>query len=105
MNAKRFGDINKILSIDEAIDEMKKEFHTLQDAIFAVVPDGCFIKMWKSLDLRMVFMLSPEMIEKKLVSQKDICSLCSADDCPFNKVDYKYLRVMKVKFIGRFYNQ
>lgn len=105
MNAKKFGDINKILSIDEAINEMKKEFHILQDAIFSVMPDGCFIKMWKSLDLRMVFMLSSEMMKTKRVKQKDICALCSAKECPYNNVGFKNLRIIKLKLLGLVYNQ
>ncbi len=105
MNAKKFGENQKTLSVDEAIIAIRKQFNILQNAVFAVMPEGCFMKMWKVLDLRMVFMLNPEMIEKKTVSPKDICSLCSAGDCPFNKVDYKNFRIIKVKLLGKVYNQ
>lgn len=93
------------LSVQEAGDFVKKEYHKLQVAIFSVMPAECFLKMWKVLDLRMVFMLSPEMIEKKTVSQKDICSLCSTEDCPFNDVSMKDLRIIKVRMIGLVHNQ
>ncbi len=105
MNARKIFKDCLILSADEAGDFVKKEYHKLQAAIFSVMPEGCFLKMWNVLDLRMVFMLSPEMVEKKIVSQKDICALCSAEDCPFNKIDHKNLRIFKVKLLGNLHNQ
>lgn len=64
MNAKIFKDCLR-LSADEAGDFVKKEYQRLQLAVFSIVPEECFLKAWNVLDLRMVFMLSPEMVEKK----------------------------------------
>lgn len=92
------------LNADDATELVKKEYRKLRDAIFSVVPETCFLKMWNVLGLSMVFILSPKMISKGTVRQKDICALCSAEDCPFNKVDYKNLRIIKVKLLGKIYN-
>lgn len=105
MNARKIFKNCLTLSAQEAGDFVKNECHKLQTVIFSVMPAGCFLKMWKVLDLRMVFMLSPEMIEKKMVSRKDICSLCSATECPYNKVDYKDFRNIKVMIVGLVHNQ
>ena len=51
------------------------------------------------------FYAEPQMIEKRRVRQKDICALCSAEDCPFNNVSHKNPRVIKVKLLGNLYNQ
>jgi len=106
MNAKKFfGENAKRMTADEFEEFAKREFKKLEEAVFSVMPEGCFLKMWKVLDLLMVFMLSSEMVKRRLVSRKDICSLCSAKDCPFNKVSLKGIRVLKVKAIGSVYNQ
>ena len=105
MNARKIFKGCKTLSAQEVGEFVKKEYHRLQAVIFSIMPEGCFLKMWNVLDLHMVFMLNPEMIEKKVVSQKDICSLCSAESCPFNNVDHKNLRIIRVKLLGSLYNQ
>jgi len=104
MNARKIFENGLTLSVEEARDFAKKEYHKLKKAIFSVVPDGCFLKMANVLDLRMVFMLSPDMIKRRMVSPRDICSLCSAEDCPFNKVNCKGLRIVKIKLLGHLYN-
>lgn len=93
------------LSVDEFVEFIKKECHKIQVAIFSVMPDGCFLKGWNSVDLKMVFMLSPKMIERRIVSRKDVCALCSAEDRPYNKVNHKKLRIIKVILLGNLYNQ
>lgn len=105
MNARKIFKDCVTLSADEAGEFVKREYHKLQAAIFSIMPAGCFLKMWNVLDLRMVFTLNPEMIEKKVISQKDICALCSAEDCPLNNVDQKNLRVIKIKLLGNLYNR
>jgi len=105
MNARKIFKNCITLSAEEAGNFVKKEYRRLRAVIFSIMPEGCFLKMWNTLDLRMVFMLSPEMIEKGVVSQKDVCSLCSAKSCPFNNVDHKDLRTIKVKVLGNLYNQ
>ncbi len=106
MNAETvFAQGAGILSAESAAEFVKGEYHKLQTAIFSTTPTECFLKMWNVLDLSMVFMLSPRMMERGVVSQKDICALCSAESCPFNKVSLKNLRIIKVKILGRIYNQ
>ena len=105
MNARKIFKECVVLSAQEAGDFVRREYRKLRTAIFLVMPEGCFLKMWNVLDLRMVFMLTPEMIEKKTVGPKDVCALCSAEDCPFNNVDHKSLRIVKVKLLGHIYNQ
>ena len=105
MNAKKFGEGQKMLSVEEAIRVIRKEFDNLQNAIFGIMPEGCFLRMWNVLSPVMLCMLSPEMIEKKIVDQKDICALCPAEGCPFNKVDHKNLRIIKVKLLQNLYNR
>ena len=105
MNARKVFKDCVVLSNQEAGDFVKKEYRKLRAVIFSIMPAGCFLKMWNTLDLRMVFMLSPEMIEKKTVSRKDVCSLCSAQDCPFNDVNMKDLRIIKVMIVGLVHNQ
>jgi len=104
MNVKKVFQNCLLLSAEEALDFVKEEYRKLQVAIFSVMPDECFLKMWNFLDLQMVFMLSPDMIKKGVVNRKDICSLCSAEDCPFNKVDCKNIRIIKVKLLNNLYN-
>ena len=104
MNVRKIFKDCITLSAEEAVDFVK-EYRKLRAAIFSVMPDGCFLKMWNTLDLRMVFMLSPEMIENKVVNREDVCSLCSAESCPFNNVNHKDLRTIKIKVLGNIYNQ
>lgn len=105
MNAHKVFKDCVTLNAEEAGDLARKEFHELKAAIFSITPSECFLKMWNVLDLRMVFMLNPGMIEKKKVNPKDICSLCSAEDCPFNNVSHKNLHIIKVKLLGSVYNK
>ena len=108
MNARKIFKnclIFNLFNPEEAMDLVKKEYRTLRVMIFSIMPDGCFLKMWNTLDLRMVFMLSPKMIEAKRVNQKDICALCSAERCPSNDVAHKNLRIIKVKLLGSVYNK
>jgi len=95
----------KMVSADDAAEIAKREFQTLRDSIFRVVPDGCFLTGWHVLDLRMIFMLSPAMVDRGLVSSKDICSLCSANGCPHNAVSHKVVRVIKIKVLGQVFNK
>ena len=105
MNARKIFKDCVILNAEEAEEFVKKEYRKLRAVIFSIMPDECFLRMWNVLDLQMVFMLNLEMIEKRRVRQKDICALCSAEDCPFNNVSHKNPRVIKVKLIGNLYNQ
>lgn len=104
MNVKKIFKDCVTLSTEEVGNLVKAEYQKLRELIFSIMPVGCFLKMWNVLDLRMVFTLSPEMIEKKLVSQKDVCALCSAKGCPYNRVDYKNLRIIKVRLLDKIYN-
>ncbi len=105
MNARKIFKNRVTFSAEEAGEFVKKEYRKLRAVIFSIMPEGCFLKMWNTLDLRMIFMLSPEMIENKVINREDVCSLCSAEDCPFNNVDYKDLRIIKVKLLGILHNQ
>lgn len=106
MNARKIFKDCPALSPEEVGDLIQKEFYKLRTAIFSVMPEECFLKMWNFLNLTMIFMLSPKMVGKKgVVSRKDICSLCSAESCPFNNVDFKNFRVIKVKLLGNLYNR
>lgn len=105
MNAKTFGKKSLTFSVDDAVSLARAEFNKLQKAIFNVVPEGCFLKMWKVLDLKMTFMLSPIMMDDKRISSKDICALCSATACPHNDVSHKNWRIIKVKILGRIFNK
>ena|SRR3989344_3133625 len=105
MNALKIFRDYPHLSIDEIAELVKKECQKLKEAIFSVMPEECFLKKWNALDPRMIFMVSPEMVKKKMVGPKDICALCSIEACPLNKVDNKNLRNIKVELLGRLYNR
>ncbi len=95
---------NKV-NADDAAELAKGEFRELRDSIFRVVPEGCFLRGWHTLDSKMVFMLSPAMVDMGLVNSEDVCSLCSANDCPHNGVSYKVARVIKIKVLGQVFNK
>jgi hypothetical protein len=105
MNARYVLNWHLNHSPEEIGEFVRKECQKLQDLIFSIMPAECFLKKLNHIGLQMVFMLSPKMIEKGMVSRKDICSLCSATTCPFNNVRNKNLRGIKIKVLGLFYNQ
>lgn len=77
----------------------KKWFRELRSAVFNALPGECFLKSWNRLNTSMLFTLDKKDIDRGVVRRKDICSLCSEEQCPYYKIRFKNLRIIKLNTI------
>ena len=91
---------------DQWILTAQRLFRELQEAIYKVLPDeNCLLKHMNSVATSMIVLINPALVKHGLISQQDICSVCSVEECPWHKkVSRKTLRRFKVWLLEKMFN-
>lgn len=72
----------------------------LQSAFFSKVPESCLLKIRDALDPALFGVLTPEMLNSRLMTKEDVCILCGVSCCPcLEQISWRKLRILKVCFL------